>query len=340
MLTARPQAQLNNRLRVIIGGIALGLITGRAFLVDFSSGYYASLLDVFAPPIEMDLLKFDAGRVGTRESLSVSDVETLLCEDYAARFGAGVDAIELATPPNLVPFFWRNARMGPALHAIFGHGAAAEETVYRAIAQRFLPPSAAVAAMIDKFTAANFAPGAYKLGLHLRWGPDFRPQPVGEDEWADMVGCVAAVVPRSYLASGDFAIFVAADTPESRERAARELAARFPAARVLFYETWLRSNSPAGVQAALAELLLLSRCDNLVLTPASSYGEQAQALNGRPGYWVRSSAPDPARIQFSVTHEVAKNCLRPYSTQPTVEFFSKTIRTASCYHPDMNGISF
>ena len=331
---------MNNRLRVIVGGIALGLITGRAFLVDFSSGYYASLSDVFSPPIQMDLLKFDAGRVGTREGLAVDDLETLLCADYSTRFGTGVDAIELATPPNLVPFFWRNQQMGKVLQDIFGRGAAAEEMVYRTIAARFLPPSETVSSMLSKFSSEHFTEGGYKLGLHLRWGPDFRPQPVGEDEWADMVSCVAAVVPKAQMASGDFVIFVAADTPQSRERAGRELSARFPRARVRFYETWLRSNTPAGVQAALTELLLLSQCDHLVLTPASSYGEQAQALHGHPGYWVRSSAPNPARIQFSVVHEVAPNCMRPYSTQPTVEFFSNTIKAASCYHPDMHGISF
>jgi hypothetical protein len=180
----------------------------------------------------------------------------------------------------------------------------------------------------------------YKLGIHLRWGGDMRPQPIQSDEWEDMLGCVDAVLPRQYRSSSDLGIFVAADTPESREKAQQMLERKYPQAKVLFYEQWLRSNTPGGVQAALTELLLLSECDNLVLTPASSYGETAMSLHGKPGYFVRSTVPNPARIQFSVTHEIAKNCMRPYSIQPTIENFSKDIVRASCYHPDMHGISF
>lgn len=34
-IVARPQAQMNNRLRVIVGGIALGMLTKRAFLSQY-----------------------------------------------------------------------------------------------------------------------------------------------------------------------------------------------------------------------------------------------------------------------------------------------------------------
>lgn len=346
---ARPQAQMNNRLRVIVSGIVLGMLTNRALLVEFSDGYYAALSDVFNPPIAMDL-KLYRSRLpgGSGDALSMDDLETILCADFNVRF-QGV-SIDVGSPPNLIPFFWRNPSHHAQLAAWFG---GVEEHIYRAVSQRFLRPSQTVQDMMQSFRLQNFqgasataaTAGApqqpvYKLGVHLRWGGDFRPQPVLDSEWDDMVECAATVVPRAYRTSSALVVFVAADTDESRSKARAMLGAKFPAARLAFYEQWQRSDNVPGVQAALTELLLLSECDNLILTPASSYGEQAQALAGKPGYYVRSVVPNPARVQYSNTHQIAKNCLRPYSSQPTVEHFSQTIQKASCYHPDMHGISF
>ena len=274
-------------------------------------------------------------------------------------------SIDLGTPPNLIPFFWRNPHHSETLKSWFGF----EEQIYQTVARKFLAPSQTVQSMIDRFkmkhewslspiaststylvpspSSPSLTPSRVRIGVHLRWGPDHRPQPVRDDEWEDMVHCVRAVIPKhlqtapspSSLAQS-LDIFVAADTDESRQRAQIELSRLMPHARILSYETWQRSNSPGGVQAAYAELLLLSSCDHLILSPASSYSEQAQVLHGKPGYWIRSTVPNPARIQFSVTHEISKNCLRPYSIQPSIEYFSKTIQKAACYHPDMHAISF
>ena len=76
--------------------------------------------------------------------------------------------------------------------------------------------------------------------------------------------------------------------------------------------------------------------------PASPLTIDIIRLGRRPGAMVtlRNSVPNPARIQYTATHEVAKNCLRPYSTQPSVEHFSKNIQRAKCYHHDMQHISF
>lgn len=109
----------------------------------------------------------------------------------------------------------------------------------------------------------------------------------------------------------------------------------------MFFKSWLRSNNAAGVQAALTELLLLSDSNNLLLTPGSSYGEQAMAINGRPGYYVRSTVPNHARITYQALVEVGpKNCYRIHTAQPSIEKFSQTIKKATCYHPDMYNLGF
>jgi hypothetical protein len=58
MIIATPQAQLNNRLRVIVSALLLGILTRRAVLVEFRSGYYAELSDLFDTPIELELRRF------------------------------------------------------------------------------------------------------------------------------------------------------------------------------------------------------------------------------------------------------------------------------------------
>lgn len=70
---------MNNRLRVIVGGIALGMLTKRAFLIEFSDGYYASLEDCFDTPIDMDLKHFDRSRIGGGgKAMNMEDVETMV----------------------------------------------------------------------------------------------------------------------------------------------------------------------------------------------------------------------------------------------------------------------
>ncbi len=62
-IIATPQAQMNNRLRVIVSALLIGVLTKRAVLVEFSSGYYANLDDLFAMPIDIDLRHFDQSKL-------------------------------------------------------------------------------------------------------------------------------------------------------------------------------------------------------------------------------------------------------------------------------------
>ncbi len=55
-IIARPQAQMNNRLRVIISGIALGIITGRAFIGQGAADRLLAAQHVaFLPSLTSDL---------------------------------------------------------------------------------------------------------------------------------------------------------------------------------------------------------------------------------------------------------------------------------------------
>lgn len=353
-IVCRPSAQMNNRVRVLVTGIVLGMLTGRAVLADFDSGYYAQLSDLFDIPIQIDLKRANVQAPQPTHFFAVQDVDTLLCADYNVQYGSG-GTLMIDTPPSLLPYFIRNPHYRDKLLAWFGD----EEHIYSVVARYFLRPSATVQRMMDAFeNEHDFAHAATVIGVHLRWGPDHRPNPVPQSEWDDMLACVKAVSPVMVKSSPSSSpppviVFVAADTGESRAKAALTLSSfthvktvngeQLPVKVIFFGGEWKRSNNVEGVQAALAELLILSHSHTLVLTPHSSYGEQAMALNGRPAYYIRSDVPHAATITYTLKYMVpiaGNNCLRTHTSQPSVEGFSDTIEHAKCYHPDMYSINY
>jgi len=102
----------------------------------------------------------------------------------------------------------------------------------------------------------------------------------------------------------------------------------------------LRVPCVRGVQRAFTELLILSAADHLLLTPGSSYGEQAMAIAGRPAYYVRSTLPNAPAITYGSLYTVRSNCVRTHTAVPSIEGFSKIISGAQCFHPDMVTLNF
>jgi hypothetical protein len=179
-----------------------------------------------------------------------------------------------------------------------------------------------------------------------------RPQPVPESEWQDILHCLEAVTaPYARVSEGAGAAprpivwFIAADTQESRERALKLFATPStaddpPRTFAILADSVQRSNNPEGVRLAFTELILLAACDHLVLTPHSSFGEQAMAIAAKPGYYVKSVVPDAAQISYSALYEVRHNCLRTHTSLPSIEGFSDLIKRAACFHPDMVTLNF
>lgn len=340
-IVAEPAAQLNNRLRVIVTAIVLGLLTDRAVLCDFTTGYYAGLNDLFDHPL-LNSMQLTANNRPSAELRStvirMEDMDSLLCSDINAidsPYGLS-DVLTLPSLPSLVPFLWRN----PHTHTVLRHLLTTEESIYRTVAHAFLVPSPTVQQMVDTYTQQYFANARHRVGVHLRWGQDHRPQPVLESEWTDMINCVVQALPAANEHdSDDVVIFLAADTAATRERATTLLrnAVQSKQLTVLTYGDFKVSNTAEGVQAAFTELLLLSSCDTLVLTPQSSFGEQAMALSGVQAFYVRSDVPNAAQITYNQQHmhTVADRCLRSITTQPSIAGFNDMIASATCYHASM-----
>eukprot|EP00462_Mataza_sp_D1_P005383 CAMPEP_0175120590 /NCGR_PEP_ID=MMETSP0087-20121206/705_1 /TAXON_ID=136419 /ORGANISM="Unknown Unknown, Strain D1" /LENGTH=433 /DNA_ID=CAMNT_0016402053 /DNA_START=63 /DNA_END=1364 /DNA_ORIENTATION=+ len=328
---AAPSGQMNNRVRVLVSILVFGLLTNRMAVINFDKGYYAKLSDLFDTPYDMDANQV-SGLRGAR-SLEDSDVDTFLCQDFNRMF-ADDDAVQFNTPPSLVPFFFRNPHHQPTLKGWFG----GEEFIYRDIVRRFLRPTREVAEMRDAWLHKHQQTAAhrpYMLGIHLRMGTDLRPSP-NQEEWEHLLECAVKVVPQQHKATAIW--YVAADTQETRDKALSTFSGD---GKVVFYgDKWLRSNNPAGVKSALVELLLLAEADNRLLTPASSYGEQAMAIAGKPSYYIKSTVPRPPKIAYKALHPVTSHCFRTFTSQPSITGFSQQIEKARCYHPDMAVLSF
>ena len=266
--------------------------------------------------------------------------------------------ISLASPPSLIPFFFRNIHHQSLLKQWFD----SEEHIYRSLVLFFLRPSAEVTRLKNEFysTHPDFSSShseVFRLGIHLRWGGDMRP-PVQDHEWKDLVDCADALVPsnikgvtkavahgaaKENMLKKKLFIFLAADLGETRTRATALLQERLPGATIGSFKEWLRSNNPAGVQAALTELLLLSETDLLLLTPQSSYGEQAMSIHGKPGFYIKSTVPNAPQLQYIAREENIggiPNCVKVFSSQPSIEGFREMIKRAKCYQPEMASSNF
>jgi hypothetical protein len=325
-------AQMNNRVRLLVTGIVLGMLTDRAVVSDFK--YHASLSDLFDSPIQMEAANYK-GIPRAGHSIGVKSINSVLCADL---LGLDAQVISITGGPSLIPLLYRNPHLHDLLHEWFGD----EENIYHAVTKFFLPPSAPVSSIVQTFVRDEFEGASFVLGIHLRWGNDMRPNmPVLDQEWDNLRRCAEAVVPAQH--KHNVVWFVAADTQESREKAIQKLAKAGVRRIVAAGERTVRSNTVPGVQAALADLLILAECDNLVLTPSSSYGEQAMALSGKPAYFTRDAKAHGGRLPqltYSALHEVVSSCYRTYTSQPSIQGMSEMLKKGTCFHADMISLAF
>lgn len=321
-------AQMNNRVRLVVTGLVVGLLTDRAVLSKFQ--YHAALADLFDSPIDMEYAHHNGVSTAQTTAISFERIDSVMCQDLRD-ISAGTVSINQG--PSLVSMLAQNPNHRAQLLEWFG----TEDSIYRKVTEYFLKPSKPVQTLVDSFTAAHFDTADHVLGIHIRWGGDRRPQPVLDKEWAAMLECGQLITQAS---ARNPVWFVAADTEESRQQAL-ELFGQGRVRIVYQGSSVVRSNTVAGVQAALADLIILSKADNLLLTPESSYGEQAMVLNGKPGYYTRLEDVYVGKMPYmTYTHyhnalPTPGACMRISTSQPSVHHLAEIMQEASCYHPDM-----
>ena len=333
-IVVQPCCQLCNRVRVLISALALGILTGRAVLMDFDgmgkgggkgSDYYGRLDDLFNSPLRVQSTRtareLQATASGERSLAWLEMMTGFICQQ-PLQWEEPVVVIQGS--PAFLHSLYLNPSLGAAFEAAFG----GLDGLFSALFFELLQPHAALLDEARDFvrrqalegvtTAAE--PPAFVVGLHVRNGRDFRTKKITEGEWQQLAACAQALVPRAaQLGEGrrgrQRASYVIAT--ESAESQAAATAALGQQATV--YKPSLPkgrhggSSSREGAKRALVELLIVSLSNASVLTPMSSFSETAAALAGRPGLYFHFDTSRKFHHESAV--EAVPGCFVPWTAE-------------------------
>ncbi|CEP01799.1 unnamed protein product (mitochondrion) [Plasmodiophora brassicae] len=319
----RPSGQLCNRIRAMIAGLVVAILTDRAMLVHFQEGYYAPLSALFQGPIQFEA----RGRSlsGTsREIASDCGSPSLICDDIN-------DYPETILTVSGACYIVQSIGANPRLRQRFLDRIGPFEGSFRRLFSYFFPPNDAVVERVQQFEAQHRFDQHFVVALHVRGGGDFTSRMTDDDlrRYLTCAGQLAAPVgdqrPRRY--------FLAADTAETRQRVVRLQSGRIDRAMFATLGEFQISDNVEGCQAALAELLLLQRADARVLTPASSFSELsgAMALDWHRNAYAVQDRHKGNGIPFPVTLQTAVDqCLQTNSTEPSMRELAMFLARAPC----------
>ena len=342
-----PVGQLCNRLMTITSGFVLALLTKKVLLIE-DSGFYCSMNDLFVKP-GFEWLK--GSRTFSADNIIMNPnhppwphTEKLLCGDLSVQYKGN---IQLRMNQYMVPFLAWNPHYRAALQGIFNSAEAAsygEEydpvDIFTPVSRFLFRPIPDLLAKKKQFMKRHFA-GKRVVGMQVRSGNDFTQNFMKAKDWKLYETC--GEDDGGSDSGDDVVYFVATDTQEGRDAAAKSL----QYGEVVFGPgPFLRSNNPKGVQMALLDVLLLAETDTLITTAWSSFGYMAAGLRGRPKIIVSDKKEGgEVAVQGSVEQffmgvphksDIRVFCARPPSHQPCFHKFANWgSREASCFRKEM-----
>lgn len=217
-----PGVQLCNRLRNLMAGVILAMLTDRAVQYSFKRGYYADFEALFDSPLDLNPFPPEGGG---KVVSGAGGYQASLCDDLAAGSDAASPILNIEHHTWIAPLLYLNPHLGPVMEAKTG----GLSGIYKAIFMNLFMPSLNVRQRIEGFFKEHSLYDRPLLAMHLRSGPDFRPAMNGE-EWARYGQCAQYITERLATRAGGgegrkkAAWFIAADLEESRTRAQQEFA--------------------------------------------------------------------------------------------------------------------
>jgi len=331
-----PGVQMCNRLRNLMAGTILGTLTDRAVLYPFNEGFKGTFESLFDTPLSLNA--FPHSSVGGSIVSGPHDYDNALCNDWINDYNKSATLL-INHHTWITPLLYLNTALQPRFDRELG----GLRGTYKAIFVNLFMPSLNVRNRIEEFYKQHALYSTSLVAIHLRTGPDFRP-PATDEDWARYGRCADAMTKRVQrrkqgAAKTQATWFVAADTLEARERAAKEFAKY--GAKLIYYSDYMRSNNEEGVQRALTELLMLAIADARVLTPASSYSEFAFSLAGpdSDSVFVESNAPKGPPFTYPYSTALAPNCKRPTSADPSLSDLKSYVQNSVCVKGEPPGVA-
>jgi hypothetical protein len=279
----RPtETGLGNRLLALISCYALSLVTGRKLLVDWqlSRGFGSNFWSLFQSSDIEDLQK-----VLKDDVMSDNDYDFLnlvYCRHCSIRFHHPNYAIVAGR--NMTKEFQKkfvivrsNVYFAPALFANPFHrrqmcSEFKPSVAFYDLFHRLLKLNTEIEAEVERLTRAMAGKSVIGLQIRLEDRVGFPRNRVG-----DFFNCVQNVA-RKY---NDSIIYIAGDTESLKKKAKTVFGARLYASNKK-----TRTFSDDGIKAALVDLIVLSRSQELILTPFSTFGAVAAGIGNVVPHFV------------------------------------------------------
>ena len=265
-IVVQPCCQLCNRVRVLVSALALGMLTGRAVLMDFDgvhakdqADYYGRFQDLFASPLDVQArIPPNVAAAGRSRSLQwLALMGDFLC-DKPLKWPETVVTIHGS------PAFLHSLLLNPSLAEAFDARFGGLEGLFASIFFQLLCPQPELLAEANGFlnrvattnptTGGTGQHGAALagtvVGLHIRNGRDFRSHKLTVAEWARVAGCARALASASGTSTkprptadseGGIAFVVATESAESQAMATSALDGQ-----VVFYRPSLHKGAVNG----------------------------------------------------------------------------------------------
>jgi hypothetical protein len=300
---------------------------------NFNDRYYANFGDLMVSAI-------DISKVFMMPSMVNLDVDSSLCHDFNMLRRVNVSVVPVGVTYYTTPLTF-NSFMTKTLETAFG----IRKSYYRHVFSHMFRPTDAMLNQLFKYRHEHEFDRKVVVSLHLRTGGDFRDD-MPDSDWQHYMECAdyltARIQERKRQRLGGsarpVAWFVAADTAKARDKA-MQLFSRNGTVEVLFFGEYKISNTPAGVQSAWLDMLLVTAADARVLTPASSYSEFAWSMAhtdrdvDRQSVFVKSSTSTGPHMCYAETEPITPElpfCVRPCTPDPSFEDIEKIVKHAGC----------
>ena len=288
-------AGMGNVLPPVVTGFLLALMTDRVFFIDFPM-----FGAIFAHELDFNWTKNSATLLGTRRN--VTTIQTFSgFEDKALGLWLHGDLEDVFSRQDVVYYGPDMDSLSPVLianqhYASFFKKYFPTREVFSRLSQFLFTLTPALQLVVDSFHRRHF--GNFTVGLQIRkrkCGIDAVPC-----EHLPRIESFCSVAKALQYSAGisdeDVRFFVATDTEATLAQVKNILGAERVVHTNYNMTTFTEAGNPGTHEAAVVDLKLLSLCDDLVITSASSFGSVAAGWGNIKG--VHMTFGNPHRLRF------------------------------------------
>mmetsp|Transcript_27257 Transcript_27257/g.85821 ORF Transcript_27257/g.85821 Transcript_27257/m.85821 type:complete len:545 (-) Transcript_27257:210-1844(-) len=331
-----PSGQLCNRIRILLSGFLIGLLTDR-LVVCTNFGYgETKFLDLFEDP-GFDFWSAGVGGAAARggRRLALDDPEVMTCKDIRDLPDQAVSILGAYYAGSVLQ---KNPYLQRELAELFH-----DDDYARPILAYVFQPRADIISQAQAFAAQTRGAAPLFVTYHLR--SEF---PVSPPEWKGYRDCTRAVIPKFIPPSNhgtDVATFVATDSVPMRDEVTANLGTAAGGLKNPTYfspDVFHKGSKRLGLQNALIDVLVASYGDHIFLSPFSSFSRMIMLYApSRNVYLVTDNVMPERDPHFKLeAMDGIEHCYKFYSKEPCgwnghLKSMTQRLKESSCWTPSM-----